>query len=120
MRHERTWRGSEVLSLPWQVLLWAPTSTRMRILDGLKERGAAFDFDGVLELLDEAARYKDVTDLNVVKWMRDHDKIKELKKAYSFLADVQVRLMSCERAFVCERGVEVHSPCVCDEVVMHR
>ena len=81
------------------MLLYALTSTKMRILDGLKERGAAGDFEGVFELLEEAARYKNVKDDGMVKWIREHEKIKELEKSYA-LADIQVSLIRSERASV--------------------
>ena len=64
----------------------------MRIVNGLKELCAANDFDGVHELLQEAALYEDLNEHAVVTQMREHKKMKELYKSYDLLACVQVRL----------------------------
>ena len=75
----------------WQIAS-APAAIRLRIINGVKELFGAIDYDGVLELLEEAALYKDLNEHAVVTKFREHEKMKELKKSYELLARVQVRL----------------------------
>ena len=80
-----------VAAVLWQIAS-APAATRVRIINGVNELLGARDYDGVHELLQEAALYKDLNEHAVVTKMCEHEKMKELKKSYELLARVQVRL----------------------------
>ena len=82
------------------MLSWAPYFKRSRILNDLKMVAAMEDYEATFRLLEEASQYFNIKNVHFVVTMRQHEKIKELEKAKAFLADVQVRLMRSERAFV--------------------
>ena len=82
---------------------------RSRILDDLRVLWAMDDLEATFKLLEKASQFFNIKDIGFVVAMRQHEKIKELQKAYAFLAEVQVSVMRSERAFC----VQARRVCTC-------